>query len=134
MFCLFLLLYVPGQQLWSFPHASMFLHFSGFPHCKGHGEVTNINQLVREKTYMDRTICVIADEAGTICLTLWGNQDQLSINSTYSFNSLTMKRFGSFNSLTVKRFGSFNSLTVKRFGETIVTTNPSSVMKLTENL
>ena len=66
--------------------------------------------LLYEKTYMDRTICVIADEAGTICL--WGNQDELSINSTYSFNSLT----------------------VKRFGETIVTTNPSSVMKLTENL
>ena len=99
-------------MLLPFPHANMFLHFSGFPHCKGHGEVPTVNQLVLEKTYMDRTICVIADETGTICLTLWGNPDQLSINSTYSFNNLT----------------------VKSFEETIVTTNPSSVMKLTEDI
>ena len=75
-------------------------------------KLQTVNQLVREKTYMDRTICVIADETGTICLTLWGNPDQLSIDSTYSFNSLT----------------------VKKFEETTVTTNPSSVIKLTEDI
>ena len=72
-------------------------------------KLPKVNQLVPEKTYKDRTICVIADG---LCLTLWGNRDQLNIKSTYSFNNLT----------------------VQRFVETSVTTNPNSVMKLTEDI
>ena len=75
-------------------------------------KLPTVNQLVCEKTYMDRTICIIADETSTISLTLWGNPEQLCTNSTYNFHNLTEKRLE----------------------ETTVTTNPRSVMKLTDNI
>ena len=53
----------------------------------------SVQQQLGHGSSMLRTAYIIADDSGSIELTLWGSADQINVGSSYIFNSVTVKTF-----------------------------------------